>query len=312
MNEELNDDFELLITFFHEDIVEERADLLEVEAFSRMIVMVLLGIAFTISVAITILISNISNKSVMKLVDATKKIGEGDLDKSNELEMSKDEFGVIANSVENMRENLHSLAMNIGDTAGYLVTISEDFSSSAEEINSSAEEVASTSQAMSDGATTQTDLVTHVNNEIAMLKLTINDIVKKIQLNTQEVAQIALQTNILALNAGIEASRAGDYGRGFAVVAENVRKLSDQSKLASERIDVVASEIQENISKTMDQVSDTMINVVSVSEETAASAEEVAAAAEEMTATIEELASAAIELTSHAEKSRDLTQIFKF
>ena len=69
------------------------------------------------------------------------------------------------------------------------------------------------------------------------------EISKQIHSNTSLIGNIALQTNILALNAGIEASRAGDYGRGFAVVAQNVRELSDKTKMASESIEGVVSHI---------------------------------------------------------------------
>ncbi len=236
-----------------------------------------------------------------------KKINNGDLSTriSNKYLINDSVFSkpiIIMNKVIEYANNLISL---IYDSVDLIQKTSNDMASGSEEVNSSAEEVASTSQAMSNGANNQTELILEMNRKVEDLKTALDEIMKKIQINTQEIAQISLQTSILALNAGIEASRAGDYGRGFAVVAENVRQLSEESKLASERITNVANEINNMIIGNFNDVMKEMINVVSISEETAASAEEVAAAAEEMTATMEEISSLAISLQEQANKSME-------
>ncbi len=271
-----------------------------------LIILALLGFIFTKYITKSIV------DTVQELTDNVRQVSQGDLISDINLNMkSSKEINELTIHFQSMKKSLNTVITSITESNEILSNTGEDLLSGSEQINASAEEVASTSQAMSDGATTQTELISEVNEDVERVQKIVDDIVKKIQLNTQEVSQIALQTNILALNAGIEASRAGDYGRGFAVVAENVRKLSDQSKMASERIETVADEIRGTLQVSFNRISSTMINVVSVSEETAASAEEVAAAAEEMTATIEELSSAASELTSQANKSQELIKQFR-
>ncbi len=244
-----------------------------------------------------------------QLEEIKTAVTDGNLDiKIDKKTLSDGIFGIFFQYIVEILSDVGNMVTGTGKNVKLLVENSGDLLSGTEEISASAEEVASTSQAMSDGATTQTELITEVNDDVGKVQLIVDDIVKKIQLNTNEVAQIALQTNILALNAGIEASRAGDYGRGFAVVAENVRKLSDQSKMASERIETVADEIRDTLQASFNKISNTMINVVSVSEETAASAEEVAAAAEEMNATIEQLSSVAESLSNQADSYEKLIE----
>ncbi|MCY3410773.1 MAG: methyl-accepting chemotaxis protein [Candidatus Heimdallarchaeota archaeon] len=274
-------------------------------------------ISLILAIVFSVFFANSIVKRINIVVRSMNRGAKGDLtidaeedEKLNKISSNPDEIGELASSYNALIDSIRMVVTSTQQSVNILTSTSEDLLSGSEEINASAEEVASTSQAMSDGATTQTELIAEVNENINELQNIVDDIVKKIQMNTQEVASISLQTNILALNAGIEASRAGDYGRGFNVVADNVRKLSDQSKLASERIEKVAEEIRETLLKSFNKISNTMVNVVSVSEETAASAEEVAAAAEEMTATIEELSSAAQELTTQAESSRDMINKF--
>jgi len=68
---------------------------------------------------------------------------------------------------------------------------------------------------------------------------------------SQLVSNLANQTNMLALNASVEAVRAGEHGKGFAVVANEIRKLADQSEKSAEKISDLVSEIQSAINSTV-------------------------------------------------------------
>lgn len=85
------------------------------------------------------------------------------------------------------------------------------------------------------------------------------------------VADLANQTNILALNAGVEAARAGDQGRGFAVIANEIRKLADQSKRSAEEINSLIYEVQESINSAVmvtDEGTKKAIQGIKLAEET--------------------------------------------
>lgn len=269
--------------------------------FDKLSILLLIAITPLVLLIIVTMkeIFSIADPYVEEFNDVRKKYANGNLSarvKSNNI-LDDYIFGRIGYFTNEMLSTSEENMRKIGRNAELMHMTADKISSVSNEISITVEQVANTSQTMSDGATTQTEIISRLNSDLAELQIIVEGITNKIQMNTQEVSQIALQTNILALNAGIEASRAGDYGRGFAVVAENVRKLSDQSQIASERIAAVAEEIRETLQVSFNDMSSTMLNVVSVSEQTAASAEEVAASTVEMATSMEEFTNLAEELS---------------
>ncbi|MFJ7950269.1 methyl-accepting chemotaxis protein [Lysinibacillus sp. NPDC096418] len=169
-------------------------------------------------------------------------------------------------------------------------------------------------------------------------KLT-TELIQKLSKQSEEIESISHvitsiteQTNLLALNAAIEAARAGEHGKGFAVVADEVRKLAEESNASASQIVALTNEIQtdtKNVEKAVQESLQTVeagvgiINEAGISfshienavddmklqiEDISAITEEISAAAEEVAASVAEIAVAAKATANQAESSIESSQ----
>ncbi len=212
---------------------------------------------------------------------------------------------IFNNLADTLNEVMDTIDKTIDDlnSTQVLIETSKEIKNNSIDLNMITDNLSKTSSILNEGASVQTRGINKIIEELHNLQNIFDKVNSKIINNSNTVSQIALQTNILALNAGIEASRAGDYGRGFAVVAENVRKLSDASKIASEEITAISESITQQIRTAVENVLDNMERIAEEANETLFSATELQNDIDNMNMVIDKLNISGEILINQAEKT---------
>jgi len=184
---------------------------------------------------------NAIDDSSSKLAASSAQSSQATLNNQKNLEIQQSETALVATAIEEMSATVQEVALNSAQSAQAATDVDNVARQGVDQINQTSVDMEMLSTEMA-----------NANNLIAQLQQSSSNITSVVDV----IKSVAEQTNLLALNAAIEAARAGEQGRGFAVVADEVRTLAQRTQESTSEIETMVGKFQhdaEEVSKSIDQ-----------------------------------------------------------
>ncbi|MET4568573.1 methyl-accepting chemotaxis protein [Rhodanobacter soli] len=280
-----------------------------------------------------------NQEAIMRLLDEMGSLAEGDL--TVKTTVSEDITGAIADSVNYAIDELRSLVTTINETSEQVSSSAQETQTTARhlanaaeqqaqqistatsainQIASSMDDVSKNSAESADVAERSVKIASHgaevVRETISGMDSIRDQIqetskrIKRLGESSQEIGSIvelindiAEQTNILALNAAIQAASAGEAGRGFAVVADEVQRLAERSTSATKRIETLVQTIQSDTNEAVNSMEQTTAEVVAgarLAEDAGSALGDIERVSHDLSALIQNISTAAREQSAAA------------
>ena len=311
-------------------------------ALSGSITMALVLVAL-ISIPLSILFINTIFKHLSTLRNIIVGLSRGDADLTRRLDVySNDDLGKIANGINHFIENLQRMMLEVSQSSQAIqhevvalkdkadsnksllirhtqetekvVTAINEMSATAESVAHSGKSAADFTQATNVEAEKSKDVVKVASGSVNQLSTEVESMSASIQTMSKDfekidavlhvIGEIAEQTNLLALNAAIEAARAGEQGRGFAVVADEVRALAARTQQSTSEIDTMLSDLRKATSVVVQSMDTTKGSCAQTVEHTA----NVMASLESMTNSISQINDLTTQIATSANEQSVVTE----